>query len=41
VQGGKVFAGASEGELNSPAGSQMCGIDTVPALPDGSDDRCH
>ena len=41
VQGRKVFAGASEGELNSAAGSQICGVDTVPALPDGADDRCH
>jgi hypothetical protein len=41
VQGRKVFAGASEGELNSAAGSQICSVDTVPALTDGSDDRCH
>jgi hypothetical protein len=41
VQGGKVFARASEGKLNSAPGCQMCSVDTMPALPDGTNDRCH
>lgn len=41
MQGRKVFARTSEGELNRTAGSQVSRVDTVPALPDTGDDRRH